>query len=628
MRKQSKSRFLPLLLIPVLVFLLPAPIPSFAAQPTVNLGTTSTYAVLAGSGITNTGTTVINGDAGGDIGSSPTGTFTGQASVTSSGAIHLADAAADLAKTDLIIAYDDAAGRLPVTRIPSELGGTTLTPGVYDSADGTFQITGTLTLDAQGDPDGVFVFKTASTLTTASNSNVSLINSARYCRTFWQVGSSATLGTNSHFVGHIFALTSITATTGATVQGQLLARNGAVTLDNNTITNGVCAVVPTLATLNVIKHVINDNGGSSTAANFNLHVKSGGLDVATSPAAGAESPGKAYSLAAGTYTLSEDPVAGYISVISGDSDAGGNITLVAGDNKTITITNNDIPVPVPPYTGGGGNYYIQPPLISVTKIPSPLALISGTGEVTYTYKITNPSNVELSNISIKDDKITTINYISGDTNSDSKLQSSETWLYRAVATLKSTTTNAVTVQGTGNGITVIDVATATVVVSNSPAEIVYPPIINVVKIPNPLALIAGPGTVVYTYTVTNPGVVPLSNVALTDNKVRLVSYVSGDVNGDKLLQPSETWVYKSKSKLNQTVTNTVTAKGEANGMTATDIAIATVIVTQPTITPPTVTHTITGGTLPATATPWYNLLFGGALFMLLGAAGWKGSRKL
>ncbi len=217
---------------------------SIAAQPTVNLGTTSTFAVLAGSTITNTGTTTINGDVGGDVGLFPGTVFTGQDSASISGTVHLADTVAIEAKNDLVTAYDDANGRTPVTRIPTELGGTILTPGVYDSADGTFQITGTLTLDAQGDPDGVFIFKIASTLITASSSNVNLINSARFCRTFWAVGSSATLGTNSNFVGHILAMTSITANTGASVQGQLLARNGAVTLDNNTITNGICDATP------------------------------------------------------------------------------------------------------------------------------------------------------------------------------------------------------------------------------------------------------------------------------------------------------------------------------------------------------------------------------------------------
>src|SRR5660397_198798 len=202
MRTLRKMRPVPLLLPLLLTIMLVVPAAAMAAQPPVELGTTSSFAVLAGSTITNTGPTTING----------------------------------------------AAGRTPVRRIPTELGGSTLLPGVYDSASGTFQITGTLTLDAQGDPNAVFIFKSASTLITASNSNISLLNGARFCRVFWQVGSSATLGVNSHFVGHIFALTSITANPGATVQGQLLARNGAVTLDTNTITNGLCPTIATTTT--------------------------------------------------------------------------------------------------------------------------------------------------------------------------------------------------------------------------------------------------------------------------------------------------------------------------------------------------------------------------------------------
>jgi hypothetical protein len=248
MNALKQMRHVILLLTLLLVLILAVPGTAMAAQPPVNLGTTSSFAVLAGSTITNTGPTTINGDAGGDVGLYPGTSFTGQAQVTLSGTVHLADDVAQQAKHDLVTAYDDAAGRTPVTRIPTQLGGTTLNPGVYDSASGTFQITGTLTLNAQGDPNAVFVFKTASTLITASDSVVRPINGARYCRIFWKVGSSATLGTNSHFVGHIFALTSITANTGATVQGQLLARNGAVTLDTNTITNGICATVSTSTT--------------------------------------------------------------------------------------------------------------------------------------------------------------------------------------------------------------------------------------------------------------------------------------------------------------------------------------------------------------------------------------------
>jgi LPXTG-motif cell wall-anchored protein len=144
----------------------------------------------------------------------------------------------------LVTAYDDAAGRTPATTVSADLGGQTLVPGVYNSA-AALALTGTLTLDGQNDPDAVFIFQAGSTLTTASSSNVALINGAQACHVFWQVGSSATLGTNSNFTGHVLALTSITATTGATINGQLLARNGAVTLDTNTITNDVCAAVVT-----------------------------------------------------------------------------------------------------------------------------------------------------------------------------------------------------------------------------------------------------------------------------------------------------------------------------------------------------------------------------------------------
>src|SRR5450759_3818387 len=163
MRALKELRHVPLLLTLILALLLAVPATAVAAQPTVNLGTTSSFAVLAGSTITNTGPTTINGDAGGDVGLYPGTAFPGQADVTLSGAVHLADGVARKAKDDLVTAYDDAAGRTPVTTIPTELGGTTLLPGVYDSTAGTFQITGTLTLNAQGDPDAVFIFKTAST---------------------------------------------------------------------------------------------------------------------------------------------------------------------------------------------------------------------------------------------------------------------------------------------------------------------------------------------------------------------------------------------------------------------------------------------------------------------------------
>lgn len=380
-------RHVTMLSVLMLAVMLAVPSVGMAAPP-VDLLTTSNFAVLAGSTITNANATTITGDVGLHPGTSVTGFGT----VTLDGAMHVDDAVALQAKTDLVTAYDQAAGSGPVTEIPTELGGgNTLTAGVYDSASGDFQITGSLTLDAQGDPEAVFIFLTDSTLITASNSVVNLVNGARFCRVFWKVGSSATLGSYSQFTGHIFALTSITANSGATVEGQLLARNGAVTLDNNVITNGVCAS--------------------------------------------------------------------------------------ARD-------------------------------IEITKQASPTSLPVGGGAVTYTY------------------------------------------------------------------------------------------------------------------TVTNPGTFVLSSVSVTDDMVSPVTYVSGDVNDDDMLQPGETWIYTATADLTATTTNTATATGSSNNVTATDTAIATVVVAGS----DTATTTPTGGLLPDTATPWYNVLLAGFVLALLGAVGLAAKR--
>ena len=207
-----------------------------AAQPQVGLGTADSFAVLAGSTVTNTGPSVINGD----LGVSPGTAVSGFPPGIVHGTVHAADGVAGQAKTDLTTAYNDAAGRTPVVSVSGDLGGQTLTPGVYKSTS-SLGLTGALTLDAQGDPNGVFIFQVASTLITASGSRVNLIGGAQACNVYWQVGSSATLGTNSIFSGNILALTSNTLNTGATVDGRVLARNGAVTLDSNTITTARCA---------------------------------------------------------------------------------------------------------------------------------------------------------------------------------------------------------------------------------------------------------------------------------------------------------------------------------------------------------------------------------------------------
>lgn len=223
------------------------PIVISASGPTVTQGTTTTYGVLGGTTVTNTGATTISGSAGGDVGLSPGTDYTGNTTVTRSGVDHIADGAAAIAQADLVIAYDSLGVPTPTTLAAPDLAGQTILPGTYSTTAGTFSNSGALILDAGGDATAKFIFQAASTVITSPNSTMTLTNGAQACNVFWRVGSSATVGVSSTFVGHIYALTSITANTGATIYGQLLARNGAVTLDTNTIVNNSC-VTPTPTT--------------------------------------------------------------------------------------------------------------------------------------------------------------------------------------------------------------------------------------------------------------------------------------------------------------------------------------------------------------------------------------------
>jgi type VI secretion system secreted protein VgrG len=209
-----------------------------SAQTAPSLGAAQSYAVLGGSTVTNAGPSVIGGDLGLSPGTAVTGFPPG---VVAGGAIHAADAVALSAQNSLTAAYNSVAGQACTQDLTGQdLGGKSLTPGVYCFSTSA-QLTGSLSLNAQGNAAAVFLFKTGSTLTTASGSSVVITNGGSQCNVYWQVGSSATLGTSTAFAGNILALTSITATTGASVIGRALARNGAVTLDSNSITPSACA---------------------------------------------------------------------------------------------------------------------------------------------------------------------------------------------------------------------------------------------------------------------------------------------------------------------------------------------------------------------------------------------------
>ncbi len=285
MKTFIRMPFISSLLLLSLVVTMVVPAMSVANSPpgTVDLGTTESFAILAGSGITVAGdasTTNISGEYGGNVGLSPTtgNAITGLMAGTGGnveGTIYTVDEVPIAgsvmdpdrlikAKEDLTAAYGDATARTPTTTFPdgnNQLGGLILTTGVYRlGAATTYNLSGTLTLDAQGDDEAVFIFQAPSTLITAENSVIKLINGAKFCRVFWQVGSSATLGAGSTFVGHIFADASITANTGATVYGQLLAQ-AAVTMEgSNTIINGPC---PTTTPKIQVKKYVSVDGGTT-----------------------------------------------------------------------------------------------------------------------------------------------------------------------------------------------------------------------------------------------------------------------------------------------------------------------------------------------------------------------------
>ncbi len=221
------------------IFLMALPfwaVSAYAGAINVDLGIADDFAVLAGSTVTNTGLTTINGNLGVWPGTAITGFPPG---IVTGGTMHSADAIAMQAQTDLTTAYNFAAGEACGTSLTGQnLGGLTLTPGVYCFSSSA-QLTGQLTLNDLGDPNAVFVFQIGSTLTTASDASVLFSDGGEGDDVFWQVGSSATLGTDTQFAGNILALTSITMNTGADMPcGRALAVNGAVTLDTNNVSIG------------------------------------------------------------------------------------------------------------------------------------------------------------------------------------------------------------------------------------------------------------------------------------------------------------------------------------------------------------------------------------------------------
>jgi len=309
-----------------------------AATATINLATASSYAVLAGSTITNTGASVISGDIGLSPGTAVVGFPPG---VQSSGTTQVADAQAGVAQSDLTAAYVDAASRTPFSTVSSDLGGSTLVPGVYQSSTG-LSLTGTLTLNGGGDANAVFIFQAGSTLIAAAASQVILENGAQACNVFWQIGSSATLGTTSQFSGSLMALTSITLDTGARVTGRVLARNGAVTLDGNNIAVPTCtAAVATTTTAPAVTTTSLAPTTTTTAAPA--------LTTTTKPRSSATTTTTIPTTPTSTVTTITVPAAAPTTTTTAATTAAPTTTTTAAPTTTTTVIPSG-----PPATGEGG----------------------------------------------------------------------------------------------------------------------------------------------------------------------------------------------------------------------------------------------------------------------------------
>ncbi len=583
-----------------LLFCLTVPASALAAGPaTVNLLTAGNFVILTKTGVTNTGshTSFVTGNVGSSpitaaamdnifcseisgviygvdaayTGSGATTCFAGNPGVPAVVPPDANKTLVDIAVLDMGTAYTNAEGRTLPDGInlgtAGEIGGLTFAPGLWKWNTGV-TISSNVTLS--GSASDVWIFQIAGDLDIAAGGSVPagikvlLAGGAQASNVFWQVGgvTGATLGTYSTFNGTILTAKQVRIRTGAVLNGRALAQTQ-VTLDANPVTIPVAAVAAAAtggtqrATINVVKTVVNDNGGTKTVLDFPLFVN--GMSVISGVTNAFRAPAPAYA-------VTETGDANYTRVFSGDCDSDGHLNLNPGDNKFCIVTNNDIgaPVIVAPI----------PPLIEVVKVPTPLALPSGPGPVTYTYTLRNIGLVPVSTITMVGDTCLPIILVSGDSNSDSKLDVNETWTYRCTTTLTETHTSTVVATGWANGVSAVDIASATVVVGVP----VVPPLIHVTKVPSPLALPAGGGMVTYTKRVTNPGAVALSNVRLIDDKCASVKYVYGDTNGDSKLDTTEAWIYTCRQNLLKTTTNTVIASGEANGLIARDFALVTVVV--------------------------------------------------
>ncbi|MFN7160685.1 MAG: sortase domain-bontaining protein [Candidatus Gracilibacteria bacterium] len=529
------------------------------AATTPDLGTGETYGVLAGTYTNVAAGTTIDGGIGFTTppATVPAGIHTsyGPGAPTPAARIDVNTALGALGVQPCTFTF--AAGAIDLSTDATHGPVGVYTPGVYCST-GAMDIGGPLTLSGAG----TYIFRPTGALTSTAGSVVTLLG-ASACDVFWTPTAATTLAANTIFAGTVIDdATAITIGANTVWNGRALSLGaGTVTTDTNTITVPTCT-----ATLHVIKTVINDNTGIGVSSDATLHVTTGGIDVAGSPQAGVDVLGTTYVLDPGTYAVSEDALAGYTVTYSGDCDAAGNIILASENDRTCTVTNNDI----------------APSTITVTKV-----VINDSGRT----KVIADFPLFINGAPV----------VSGITNT----------LAPAIYTVTETADPNYTQSFSGDcnalGIVTLNVSEArfciitnndipfpptsgggggyTPPVSTPVTTPAVPPLIDIVKTPSPLALPNGPGAVEYTYTLRNIGTVVVNNITLVGDTCSPIALFSGDTNGNAILDLTEVWVHKCTTTLTETHTNTVVATGWANNISTVDIASATVIVGEPIVAP-------------------------------------------
>lgn len=521
------------------------PITAFAATDPV-LGAAATFSVIAQTAITGTGT--ISGNVGlnstGAGITALTGAMVGDTIYSTDGVAPGLAIFAPVVQANLSTANGNISAQAPTASIGPVLDGLVITPGVYDIGAGRLN-GGVLTLDGSG----IYIFRASSDL--VSSGSINLINGARACDVYWQVNTLANIN-GSSFVGTIIAGTGVHFGANVSLDGRALALGGDVTLINSTISGPTCVIPPPAsATLHIVKTVINDNGGTAVASDFTMNVA--GTNVSSSSFAGSAA-GVDVTLDAGSYAVTETSLPSYLQ--SGSGDCSG--TIAAGETKTCTITNDDVAPQlivnkVVVNDNGGTKVIVDFPLFVDGG-----SVVSG---------VTNTTTIGVHTVS----ETTSSGYtstIGGDCAANGTIT-------LALGDVKTCTIVnddiAPVVSGGGGG--------------GDSRYVPVPPLIDVLKVPSPLALPNGPGAVKYTYTLRNIGTVPVSDVTMVGDTCSPITLISGDTDADAKLDLDETWVYTCSTTLAKTHTNVVTAIGQANGISTTDIASATVIVGVPVLPP-------------------------------------------